>query len=319
MAALLNEANIKFELVVTCNQVNREFDPDFNGWNFLDDYLIYFPDLDKIIVPSEQGVRLGIVPFNYQGAFALFLHPISYNEQLKTLAYDVRKIPVADHKKNADSLLINLNINLHQMTLEAVIHRVMTGELAASFQSFWQFGDEENHKNVINSMFNMGNQNTTIVKWSIQNEKPDQIGITPIIWDVDLTAHSLLEIAGDDIIVKIGESIGEQSELYQDSERKLPIRTSASHNYYRKIEFHIPDGYFITNLSDLNMNVEMMNNNSISCCFKSWYEINNDRLIIFSKEYYTELGYPAERFEDYRKVINAAADFNKKTIVLTRK
>ena len=43
MVAFLNELDINFEMVISCNQTERRFDPDFNGWNYLDDYLIYFP------------------------------------------------------------------------------------------------------------------------------------------------------------------------------------------------------------------------------------------------------------------------------------
>ncbi len=92
----------------------------------------------------------------------------------------------------------------------------------------------------------------------------------------------------------------------------------AVHNYFRKLIFDIPAGYTISNLSDLNMKVEMLNNGKLSCCFTSWYEVSGNKLIVYSREYYTENDYPADRFEAFRKVINAAADFNKKTIILTK-
>jgi hypothetical protein len=62
----------------------------------------------------------------------------------------------------------------------------------------------------------------------------------------------------------------------------------------------------------------MMNGGKVSCCFTSWVELQGDKLVIYSKEYYSENGYPASRFEEFRKVINAAADFNKKTIILSK-
>ncbi len=92
----------------------------------------------------------------------------------------------------------------------------------------------------------------------------------------------------------------------------------AVHNYYRKLVFDIPAGYTVSNLADLNMKVEMQNNGKPSCGFTSWYEISGNKLFVYSREYYTEYGYPADRFEAFRKVINAAADFNKKTIILTK-
>ena len=64
---------------------------------------------------------------------------------------------------------------------------------------------------------------------------------------MDLTANSLVEQAGNDLIVKIGETIGEQSELYQETKRKLPIIVDAVHNYFRKLVFDIPAGYTVSN------------------------------------------------------------------------
>ena len=150
-------------------------------------------------------------------------------------------------------------------------------------------------------------------------KRQSDIAVKPLKWNVDLTANSLVEQAGNDLIVKIGETIGEQSELYQETKRKLPIVVSEVHNYFRKLIFEIPEGYSVSNLSDLNMNVEMQNNGKVSCCFTSWYELSGNKLIVYSREYYTENGYPADLFESFRKVINAAADFNKKTIILSKR
>lgn len=81
----------------------------------------------------------------------------------------------------------------------------------------------------------------------------------------------------------------------------------------------MPEGYAVSNLNDLKMKVEMIRNGRVSCCSISDYELTGNQLTIYSTEYYSELTYPVEDFGDFRKVINAAADFNKKTILLSRK
>ncbi len=318
MVALLNEAGLNFELVATCDKSERTFDPDFNGFNYLEDYLIYFPELNQFILPENPVYRLGINPSAYQGSYGLFLHPISYGEKLKTLAYEVKRLPVDSYEMNADTMVVDLSLNLSKLNLDASIYRVFYGEWAASIQSFWGYMNEERHQNMISEIFNMGNQNTTINSYKVTHESQSDIAVNPLQLNVDLTANSLVEQAGNEMIVKIGETIGEQSELYQETKRKLPIVVDAVHNYFRKLIFNIPEGYTISNLSDLNMNVEMQNNGRLSCCFTSWYEVSGNKLIVYSREYYTENDYPADRFEAFRKVINAAADFNKKTIILTK-
>jgi hypothetical protein len=317
-AALFNLLEVDFELAVTCDQQERVFDPDFNGWNYLDDYLFYFPAYDKVIIPYNPVYRFGITPFQYQGAYGLFLHPIRYNDALRTLAYEVKRIPVDPFEMNSDTLWIKLEADLNELKLNARVRRVFTGEIAANYQSFWRFINEERHATLISAIFNMGNHNTTINAYALKNDSPDDIAIHPLIWEVDLTANSLIEQAGNDMIVRIGETIGEQSEMYQEKHRKLPVMVNQLHNYYRKIEFLIPEGYSVSNLDDLNMKVEMLNDGRVSCCFTSWFELQQNRLVIYSKEYYSENSYPAQRFDEFRKVINAAADFNKKTIILSK-
>ena len=187
------------------------------------------------------------------------------------------------------------------MNLDADIHRVFTGELASSFQSFWHVVNAERQGEIVSSMFNMGNQNTTIHSYVLKNYLPNDIGVPPLLWDVKLTANSFIEQAGDDILVKIGETIGEQSELYQQSIRKLPVYVGSLHSYFRKIEFEIPEGYTISNLDDLKMKVEMLLNRKVSCCFTADYELSGNLLTIYSTEYYSELEYPVDEFESFTR------------------
>ena len=53
--------------------------------------------------------------------------------------------------------------------------------------------------------------------------------------------------------------------------------------------------------------------------FISKYTIENNMLIVTVKEYYRDVMLPIDQYEDFRKVINASADFNKITIVFEKK
>jgi len=164
----------------------------------------------------------------------------------------------------------------------------------------------------------MGDPNIKIQSFDLIHSNPEDIGIFPLTWNVKEASKSLIESAGEDILVKIGESIGEQSQLYQTEVRRLPVAINVLHGYYRHIVLQIPAGYHIGDISSLNMNVAMMNNGKISCFFKSSAVLEGNLLTIISEEDYTETYYPKERFEEYRSVINASADFNKRTVLLTK-
>jgi hypothetical protein len=316
-ANLLTQLGIPYELVLTTDRTKRKFDPDFNGFNFLDDYLIYFPDLDQYIVPDDPTIRLGVNAINYQGNYGLFMHPFRYNDKLSSLAYRIKKLPVTSWSKSVDSLLVKVVCDFNQVKSNVTIHREMVGILGYSIQSFWESIGDDRHKELINELFEMGDKNTIVQSFKVINGSRPDIGVRPLTFDVNLISNTLIESAGNDFIINIGKTIGTQSELYQTKERKQPVDVQFAHHFYRKIEFSIPKGYKVSNPDDLNMKVEMVENGRVSAYFTSWYELSGNTLYIYSREVYPEIEYPVSSFNQFRDVVNAAADFNKKKLIIT--
>ena len=60
-------------------------------------------------------------------------------------------------------------------------------------------------------------------------------------------------------------------------------------------------------------------NGIVSCKFHSEYKIEGNKIIITINEFYSQIHYPLSQFEQYRSVVNAAADFNKVAILLQKK
>lgn len=316
--AILNRANIDFELVGTGSNSLRPFDPEFNCINFIDHYLIYFPDINQYLTPDDVEYRLNLISPEYQGQYGLFMYPVSYNEDIKTLGYRVGQIPVQDHTINTDSMLINLNLNSNGIDIEAKVHRSITGALGAVFQNVFPNIPSDKKNEIAEQVFRMGKQTSHISSLEIKNDQPDNIGLHPIIFDIALQPEELVENAGNDLLFHIGETIGQQAELYQEQSRKLPIHVGVLHRYYRKIIFQIPEGYTVANPENLDMNVSMKNGDQISCTFTSQAEVKGNQLIVISHEYYNDETYPASRYPEFRDVINASADFNKKTVLLKK-
>ena len=52
--------------------------------------------------------------------------------------------------------------------------------------------------------------------------------------------------------------------------------------------------------------------------FVSDFIIEKDKVIITDKEYYRNISLPKEDYENFRQVINAAADFNKVVLVFEK-
>jgi hypothetical protein len=59
-------------------------------------------------------------------------------------------------------------------------------------------------------------------------------------------------------------------------------------------------------------------NSKTEAAFKSKYTKNGDEVLVENTEFYNIINYPLNQFEDYKAVINAAADFNKIVIIVTK-
>lgn len=317
--AVYDALKINNQLVIAGNNEDHPFDPQFNGFNFLEKQLIYFPDIKKYLVPEDNSYRLGVLPAEIQGSYALFTHKVSVGSEMETLSYKVDRLPQESHEMNADSIKINVSVDLQNKNLNAEMRRVFTGNNAMGFQSFWYLINDDKKEEIVQSVFNLGDEHTIIHKWKVTNDSPNDVGVNPMIWNIELTGNAHVELAGDELLIKIGETIGKQSELYQENIRQQPINMGFVRSYFRIIDFIIPEGYEVKNIADLNMNYSMEVNNRISCKFISEAKQEGNKIRIIIDEYYSDSNYPVEKYEEFRKVINAAADFNKKNLLLSKK
>ena len=129
----------------------------------------------------------------------------------------------------------------------------------------------------------------------------------------EFSSSNYINKAGSKYLFKIGELIGPQVEMYQEGERQFDIDTDFNHLYHRVLTIEAPEGFVFKNLDDLVMD---FSDEEETMLFKSDYTLNGNSLEVKVTEYYGELHYPIEMFETFRSVINAAADFNKITIVV---
>ena len=81
----------------------------------------------------------------------------------------------------------------------------------------------------------------------------------------------------------------------------------------------IPRGYKIEGVEKININENYISNGNIIAKFESKYRVIGDTIVISIEEFYKSLKYSKYRYNEFRNVINAAADFNKVEILFVRK
>ena len=147
------------------------------------------------------------------------------------------------------------------------------------------------------------------------------VGIKPLILNGKFNIDKYIIPVREKYLIKLGLFIGPQAEMYQDGKpRTLPVDMGFRKNYHRVMKFEIPENYKVTNLESINMEVlAKEKDGEVYADFISSFSLENDVLTITCDERYHKIHFPVEQYEDYRKVINAAADFNKIVIYLEEK
>lgn len=313
-------SKIKYELVVTSDRMDLPFDKTFESWDYLTNYAYYFPDTEKFLAPAEFGMRYPMIPDGWVDNYGLFIKPVVIGD-IKSGVSEVKYIPENSYKETYDNLDITLTFKMDEDLVAIDLSRSLGGYSGNWIVEYYdQYSDEDKNK-LLKQLSEGTIEDAQMISGEAKNTDRDNCTFyTPVILNFKMESSSLLESAGDKYIFNVGKVIGEQSELYQKKERKQPVECDYNRSYSRKIVINIPDGYTAANLNQLNISQEMKGANGVvTCRFHSEYKIEGNQIIITIDEFYSQIHYPLSEFEQYRSVVNAAADFNKVTILLQKK
>lgn len=319
MAAALTKEGIKHQLVLTSDRSEEKFDPKFEYYGFLDNFLIYIESLDKYIAPYETEYRYPFFPHYWSYNYGMFVKPVVAGE-MKT-AIDVMKfIPALDYKLSYHNHYIDLTFKPSMDGVKVKYKTTMSGYSAVTLQPFISLLDEAKKKEIGESLVKSSAEDAKVSNLLISNYDMNTNEILkPLTITADFESSTVVEKAGIKYILKVGELIGRQSELYQDTKRQKEAENAHNHGYDREINITIPDGYKVTNINDLNMDVFYEDKGERTMAFTSKFVIEGNVIKITVNEYYKTIVYPLAIFENFRKVINAAADFNKIALVFEKK
>lgn len=306
-AAFLTEAGVDHQVVVTSSRFESKFDKDFEDWNNFTKILFYVPQSQKYIAPADIQFRYGAPPYECADNYGLFITPA-------TQAWAVNYIPVASSEDN------QININAHvtfdtNFKAQMQMEQSWSGYRAAEFRTINGL-----QKDFIRQLMLSGLQGAQVSDIKLTNEALENSAYPDRLFaaDAQISVESLTEKAGKNYLFKIGEMIGGQVELYQEHARQNPIDMQHPTYYRRKITFEVPKGYHLQGLEDVKIDKFLEDNGKKVCRFYSDYTTNGDTVTVTADEYYDQTSFSKEQYEAFRKVINAAADFNKVVLVFEK-
>jgi Domain of Unknown Function with PDB structure (DUF3857) len=314
-ANLLRESGIEHQVVVTCDRNDTPFDRDFEAHNYLRTVAFYFPGIDKYLDPSEFGLGLGYMAPENMGTHALFIKNVDVNGLWAGVG-TVKRIPELPAESTRHDLDITITPSADGGESTVIFENQLTGYYAQFIQNFYPYLKEEQQAELLDNHLNHLTEGATTQQVDVENAEQRHFGVKPFVMKGTVTTSAFSNRAGDDVLLKVGELIGPQMEMYQEKERKLPVDEDYNRYYDRRITVHVPEGWTCTDIEPLNLHKVLEVDGKVAAEFKSSARQDGSTITVEVIEYYRRNHVPLENFEDYRAVINAAADFNKRVLLM---
>lgn len=308
-AAFLQAAEIDFEVVLTSNRFQSKFDKDFTSWTNLTDIIFYFPKYDSYVTAPMIQYRYGYAPYQMAENYGLFFK-LGENP-----SPEVRFISMPGADKSVNKIDAQITFD-NDFNAKMNVFNAWTGYRASEFRTIHKYDEKFMENRVL-----AGLEGAKMLNLAVKNEDlaDNAVGGKNFESDTELDVSSLVEKAGKSYLFRLGEVIGSQVELYQEHERQNDIEMQYPTYYDRTISIEIPEGYTVEGLEDAKIHNYVEIDGEKVNGFESDYTIEGNIITINADEFYHTISLPKETYEDFRKVINAAADFNKVVLVLEKK
>lgn len=319
MAAMFENKNIKYQVVFPSVRDGYALDEELENWNRVDETILYFPGTGKYLQPTGTTLRYPYIEAYWAGTRGLYLKGTTIGE-MTTAVGKFDTIPILPIEEHAHNMEVFAKMDATGDSLIIESKQILKGYGAQAYRPIWAYlpkdKQDEAVKDIIGSVAKSEN---------ITNIVTENTNLTDI-WDnkpliISGTIHSadLFERAGNKILFNIGMLIGPQEQMYQEKPRQLPAELQYPHVLDRILKFEIPAGYTIKNLKELNINIQFKKDDVVTMGFTSSYKLTDNILEVDVKETYHEILYPLSEFDNFKKVINASADFNKIVLLLEKK
>lgn len=315
--AIFNNFKIENNLVFSSNRFKNLFDKDFESYENLSEILFYFPSIKKYIAPTQIEFRIPLFPIYLGNNYGLFIKEKAFAGVNMGIG-EIKFIEIPGTEITHDTMDITVDFTANIENPLITNNMTYGGYSALNFQPIKDFVSADEYKKILKNVSENYTAGAEYKTLTTANDGTDYIGKNTFHLDLSFEGKDLIQKAGESYLFSIGQTIGKQMELYQESKRTLPVEIDYPHSYSRKIKILLPKGTTVKNLEKFAMNYKTEIEGKTQAEFSSNYKQTDNEIIIENTEYYNIINYPKESFDQYKAVINAAADFNKIVLVVNK-
>lgn len=316
---IFKELEIPYQIVVATDRYVADINPDRLVYPIPHEFMYYIPETKKFVSPYEKYLSYGNPMYEIQGTSAIAYDPQNKREPISRLSIPVMP---ADYTVMESQIEVSLSNDLTTTNIEKTsLNSGYVGQLERNWTKYIKENEDDKKMTEYIKDRLFDGIDVKLLEHHFENgEFKYNYNNTPFITKTKATSkESIVEDAGNLTIVNIGKVIGKQTNLYQENERKYDIDLYYAKTFKTTIVFQIPDGYVVESMNDLIQDKKFITPNKEELSFKSSAKVEGNKLIISLLEIYGGHHFPKETYPEYRKIINASADFVKATVVLKAK
>ncbi|WP_396174062.1 DUF3857 domain-containing protein [Flavobacterium sp.] len=315
--SILKQYKIETKVVLASDRFNIPFDKDFESYENLDEALLYFPGIKKYLIPTEIEYRIPLFPDKLGNNNGLFIsEKIFGGVGMGISEIGFIELPGAEVTNDVMDITADFTEDIENPKITTIVS--FGGYSALNFQPIKDYVPADQFQKILKSIADNYTLDAEYTSLKTENDGVEFIGKKPYIMKISFDGKELIQNAGGNYLFSVGKLIGSQMELYQENKRVLPIEIDHPHSYVRNIIIKLPKGTKTKNLEKFVMDFKTQINNKTVAGFISNYSEKDNTITIINNEFYNSVDYPLNKFEEYKNVINAAADFNKIVIILSK-
>ena len=314
---VLDYLKIPYQFIASTDKFEDAFNHSLVVPATLSEIMIYIPETKKYLSPFYYWM-----PYGPPNSVCIDNEAVFYQKGKKG------KVDYTFDKIGGVSMDDNVNITESTITIDDDMETVLVNK-KSSFTGYRGFYYRSVIKNIKEDKINefikdvvFSESDVEVKKHTFENKeyKFNYDNDKPFTFDSQVQIkESWIENAGKNYLITLGKVLGDQTNLYQETERSNPIVLTYPKKYNHKINFTIPDGYSVASLNNLLFDKEIKNEaNETIGKFISTAKIEGNLLRISIEEFYNFTYLGKEKYNDYRDLINTAYDFYKSALVLTK-
>jgi hypothetical protein len=316
---LFRAAGFKVELVFTANNANRFFDPEFETPDNCGEFLIYLPEIGFFMSPESILLKSGYYDMSVFEQQGIFIKQVCVGDFCSGVKY-ISTIPAKKAEESVNEMNLDISFSADMGFTRVEFKNSLSGYHASSFQPIFGYLELDVQNELKKNLVEQFTGEYLSASIEVENGSYESAFDQPFILKGWANTENLLESAGDKFLFKVGLVLGEQFEMYDSKQRQFPVESDYNRVYDRTIKIEIPEGYEISNMQEFQNNKILCDYGGKDAAGISFdYTLEGNILTILIREYYNILNLPMDEYEEYRAVVNGAADFNKKVMILTKK